>query len=800
MKSRTGTRQLPLSFVVVITVLLLEIAGGVYSTLTINSSVVDLVTKGMIDTASDQLRTANTVVEHYVEEKSKQAEQFLGNSLTINESWVNSAPQLSEADFTSIADSVQSSSIDIQHSYYANSSGVFYESPAQPHEAGWNYQNQPWYKNALASPADVGVTPAFIDEDGTKLVAVFSKQTTGALVRMGIIVIRADALGEQVRFMNVSKTGYLVLLTNSGLILGDSAVQSFVNKTVFETKDPGMIIAANGEGPGHWVALNAQNSRFLPVGESLGVTGLKAVAMISEKDVSDQSSVLASTMTWNTAIRFLIALAVSIGLAWFFVRPIEHRLREKTSSLQDILDNSGQGFFTYGPSLKADQSYSYGCVGMFGGPVGGRDVGPLLYDTLEDQETFTDGMKLIFSKGKGVSALLGMQKPLIHKDGRYLEVKFKRTAPDSILAIITDVTVATELQERKRAQDAQHNRVLRALNNRYAFNQFMTEIRGVIEQSRLFGNSAPEDLDAFVREVHTLKSNAGFFLFNETATAVHEYESELQNQAVFGGEVEWMSWGSRISQCFNNDLAAVLALLGEGWLSEVGSIPLTVEDYSWLRRYIQKNFPFDHQLMIKLNDIGHIRVHEIFSRIPDLAVNLAQRLGKKIAPITIAPHQVRVDREKMQALVSSCSHIVNNMVDHGIEGPLDRVDLGKHEEGVITVEFRSDEKNLEIIFADDGAGINKSKLLENAKKKKLVPENAELSDKEIDRLVFVDGLSTKAKVSETSGRGVGMSSVLSEVKALGGDIEIISKPGKGTTFILRVPRASVSDAVTILEA
>jgi chemosensory pili system protein ChpA (sensor histidine kinase/response regulator) len=131
--------------------------------------------------------------------------------------------------------------------------------------------------------------------------------------------------------------------------------------------------------------------------------------------------------------------------------------------------------------------------------------------------------------------------------------------------------------------------------------------------------------------------------------------------------------------------------------------------------------------------------------------------------------------------------MVRNALDHGIESPDERVVAGKQMTGRITVDVSKEGSDYVVTLADDGRGIDPDMMREVAFEKGLDLDVAGLTDEEAQRLIFHKGFSTAAELSEISGRGVGMDIVFSELQQIGGDIDITSEVGQGTTFKIRIP-------------
>jgi two-component system chemotaxis sensor kinase CheA len=179
-------------------------------------------------------------------------------------------------------------------------------------------------------------------------------------------------------------------------------------------------------------------------------------------------------------------------------------------------------------------------------------------------------------------------------------------------------------------------------------------------------------------------------------------------------------------------------------------------------------------------------VKSVFSRMPRLVRELALRTGKKIR-LETSGEATEIDKTVVEQLSDPLTHMIRNSADHGIETPQQRLAAGKPEIGTIRLSAEQSGGNILIAVEDDGAGINRERVLQVARAKGIVAADAALSDEQIDQLVFAPGFSTVSEVSDISGRGVGMDVVLSNIKKIGGSVQVRSRSGQGTRMTLRLP-------------
>ena len=179
-------------------------------------------------------------------------------------------------------------------------------------------------------------------------------------------------------------------------------------------------------------------------------------------------------------------------------------------------------------------------------------------------------------------------------------------------------------------------------------------------------------------------------------------------------------------------------------------------------------------------------VKSVFSRMPRLVRELAQKTGKQIRLETIG-EATEIDKTVIEQLSDPLTHMIRNSADHGIETPEKRKAAGKPEIGTIRLSAEQAGGNILIMVEDDGAGINRERVLEVARQRMVIGPDQQLTEEQIDNLIFAPGFSTASEVSDISGRGVGMDVVLSNIKKIGGSVNVRSRTGQGTRMTLRLP-------------
>ncbi|PIB94029.1 chemotaxis protein CheA [Caulobacter sp. FWC2] len=216
--------------------------------------------------------------------------------------------------------------------------------------------------------------------------------------------------------------------------------------------------------------------------------------------------------------------------------------------------------------------------------------------------------------------------------------------------------------------------------------------------------------------------------------------------------------------------------VGEYGIAPSSNLAMGLDELEQLTREIQ-----DSVMAIRAQP-----VKSVFQRMPRLVREVANMTHKQ-ARLVMDGENTEVDKTVIERLSDPITHMLRNAIDHGLESPEERKAAGKNPEGVVRLAALHRSGRIVIEVSDDGKGINRERVLSIAVKKGLIAPDLTLTDEEIDNLIFLPGFSTADKISDVSGRGVGMDVVKRSVQALGGRISITSRPGLGSTFTLSLP-------------
>ncbi|HYA31815.1 MAG TPA: chemotaxis protein CheA [Thermodesulfovibrionales bacterium] len=222
--------------------------------------------------------------------------------------------------------------------------------------------------------------------------------------------------------------------------------------------------------------------------------------------------------------------------------------------------------------------------------------------------------------------------------------------------------------------------------------------------------------------------------------------------------------------------------IGIEMAEQLGHSPLVADVFKISQTFERKIADLKEQVL----EIRMIPVGQIFSRLGQVIRRYSRDSGKQI-DLTLYGEDTEIDKYLAEEIVDPLMHIVRNAIDHGIETAEERKKAGKKESGTIMLKAFQRGNHVVIEARDDGAGIDLEKVKKKAFEKGLLLEGDEPSNREVLDFIFMAGFSTKATVSEISGRGVGMDVVREKLSTLGGFVEVETERGQGTAFILTVP-------------
>ncbi len=468
----------------------------------------------------------------------------------------------------------------------------------------------------------------------------------------------------------------------------------------------------------------------------------------------------------------------------------------------DAMVNSlGQGFFLFGSDGKIDSLCSKVCETLLEGSPAGKAVAEALKVPQEKQNTFEDWIEMLFQETLDFEDLAQIgQKFFPHSGGRIVGLEYKPVRDklgkiQSIVVIATDRTREIEADRKAQGMQAYATLVVAILKDRTRFRQYVMHSRRFFQEMHELLNLDVFSQDALTlikRHLHTLKGAAGTFGMVKVKELFHQVETDLSTKArLDDAQIFLFEATAQCEQLFESILEEHRDVIGDIIRENKAIREVNLDSLnSFAGRLKVPNTSLDYVYHSFVNEILCVPVRSVLEQFDSLVQQTAKSLRKKVSALHISGDDLRILPERYGNVWENLEHLFRNLVDHGIETEEVRKKLGKAQVGQVKIICRQlqDTKrpNMEIRISDDGKGIDpeviRQKLIKNG-----VAAAAKMPDLELIQQVFEAGFSTAQRVTEMSGRGVGLDALKSAVTEMGGKIAVESVKGQGTTFILILP-------------
>ena len=443
-----------------------------------------------------------------------------------------------------------------------------------------------------------------------------------------------------------------------------------------------------------------------------------------------------------------------------------HELDERNRGMRLVLDNVAQGFITIDLDGVMAAERSAIVDRWFGAIAPGDSLGAVIARHSERVSAWLElGLESVREGVLPLDLCLHQLPNRLDIGTQTFSLAYSPIANgdtvDRVLVIVSDIT---EQIVRERAEREQRELVVlfqRITADRSGFEEFVAEASALVASLAVPGDPLVEK-----RAIHTLKGNCAIYGLDSYAALCHAIESELEDQ---GGLVDVQR--RRLDDAWREVIGQIRTLVGTARRDVV-----EVDTTDLARTIAQaKQSPGAHELVSVLTSWTREPVRRHFERLARHATGLAQRLGKGEVEIEMITDGIRLDEQRWSGFWTAMVHAVRNSVDHAFETAGEATSPPK-----LTFTAERAAGYLTITMADNGGGIAWDKVRERARAAGLPAA----SQADLEQALFADGLSTKERASETSGRGVGMAALRDAVVALGGSLSVDSS-SRGTTLRFR---------------
>ncbi|MDD3182329.1 MAG: ATP-binding protein [Alphaproteobacteria bacterium] len=467
-----------------------------------------------------------------------------------------------------------------------------------------------------------------------------------------------------------------------------------------------------------------------------------------------------------------------------------------------LINALGHGYMMLDRAGLCLPTYSKACEALLEIEPTGKQISEILRLDPKQKATMQSALKLVFNQTHAMSFYEIMRfvpKVYYHSSGSIIKLTYKpdrlpNGALDRIILIATDVTEQVHQQESAEERRALFESLEQIFRDRAFFGSHIRRLNELLTTLR--GQGPQVNLENLRREIHTMKGDAGIFKLNKIAQDLHDLETTLEPFETLPSFSFSDKTNPSLASAYEiRDRIAQEVTFLSAYLHDLLGMDIT-------RIEAERNF--DKKVLYAFSDVlaqkGQNELRELYlrnvcaeslrtylKRYDTVLADLAGRFNKKVKPILFVDEDIPVIVDFYRDLLDSFIHLFRNTIDHGIERPDDRQAKGKAPAAQISIGMKINMNRLVVTISDDGAGVDTAKL-----RKKLTVKYHDIdwnkrNDQEILEDMLTHAVSSRDQVSLYSGRGIGMGTVVAQVKAIGGTLKVSSVAGQGTIIAIDIP-------------
>ena len=471
------------------------------------------------------------------------------------------------------------------------------------------------------------------------------------------------------------------------------------------------------------------------------------------------------------------------------------QLAKEKENVQILLNNAGQGFLYFDKEMKIGAEYSKEAKRIFDIDITNEDITTLLFSDAPDDALFLKNtLQGILQDNEIRQEILIslLQKEFLINDA-HIEIEYKVLDEENFMLILTDITATKKLAQKIKDEQQILKMVVETVTTMEQFISVKKDYEKFINNIDSFKEL--KNLSNMRKEIHTYK---GLFAQKEMLNVVkelHQFES-LVDSSLKSDEIDETILNTTTQDMYNwleKDIKVLKDILGDDFFNNSNSILIDKKRIENLREKVGNYLKTKDMIqLVELGqDIEKLNYSKIITFLQSyelLVEQLSQKLEKYIKPLIINCKDIYIS-DRYKPFLNSIVHIFRNSVDHGIEKAEKREELGKEIEGTITCNVIEENNNLIIEISDDGQGINEEKIKSLSISKGIYSQDEanELTKDEILLIIFQDAFSTSETITDISGRGVGLASIIQELEKLDGNIKIENDYGNGIKFTFTIP-------------
>ncbi len=484
-----------------------------------------------------------------------------------------------------------------------------------------------------------------------------------------------------------------------------------------------------------------------------------------------------------------------------YSKNLEKMVDERTAEIKQLnqlmtalLDSLHQGFFIFNKEGQCLEVFSKACETTVENKPAGKKIWEVLALNEKQVPGFQKWMTTIWAEMLPFEDLAPLAPPKYpHSQGleiqlEYYPLRSNDGVMEGVVVVATDITKLIEAQRDAEKERAHAKMIVSLIQHKRQVLSFLQDSEYLLKELKAELNKGTSaDAESIFRCLHTLKGGAASFSIKPMADQAHHSENLLTEWKFEPTEqtFEKLKESSlQIEQHFLNFSQENEQILGSADKIKQRWVEIPARTLSRFQSKLPLNLQneFVHEFLME--PIG-----EFFKQYKEVASSTAEREMKSLAPLIFHNENLPVLPEPYSQLFATLIHAYRNAVDHGIESPGRREELGKPAEGKIETSFSVQQEKgqdwLVIEVQDDGGGIDPEKIRSRLKNKGI--DTSQEKDEQVIQHIFDSQFSTKDVVTETSGRGVGLDAVMHAAKLLGGNAWVVSKVQQGSKLTVKVP-------------
>ncbi len=498
------------------------------------------------------------------------------------------------------------------------------------------------------------------------------------------------------------------------------------------------------------------------------------------------------------------------------LKELSDTLNEKSHKVRALLDNADQGFLSFGNDFIIDKEYSKECNKLLGEDLEGKDIANILYSNDEIRKDFLKEALLSVVSEKDAmikDAMLSLLPKEVIVNRRAIKLDYKVLENQTFMIVLTNITKEKILEKKIAKEQEILKMIVIIVSEPTQFYELKDDFEKFSKNkfSRINSNlSFNVNLSELYRDIHTFKGSFAQLRMQHCVKKLHNLETELSHISTDTSKTNQdlltLLEDSDILSWLDKDLQIIGHILGAEFFDKQHKLEVddkfifNIEDkITYLLQADNQHVNTYEDILNEINKARGTTLNHALSIYPKLCQGIAITLDKELYEFKISGGDDILTPIHFKPFIKSLIHLFRNAIDHGIEDPESRLEMGKSEFGSILCHIENHKGHFNIIISDDGAGIDTQKLKQKALQANIYTalELSAMNEKELLDLIFIDTISSNDTISELSGRGIGMGATKAEIEKLSGEITIESTLGKGSKFTLKVPTSINGSLINI---